>query len=87
LIYVILLHFTAGTIVGSLFTVATLVVLLALEAALSVGLLCIYGPVVGLAWLANAVALQVGYLAGVYLRGLLEEAGIVQGSMGKRRIS
>lgn len=81
LIYVILMHFAAGMILGSLFTVETLVVLLFFEVISSIifALACF-------AWLGDAIALQMGYVAGVFGRGLLEETGIWAVGVHPRRI-
>jgi hypothetical protein len=72
------LHFIAGLLVGSLFGVQTLLVLalaVLVEAGVSVAL---FGVSSGLIWLfVSQVALQFGYLGGMYLRSILERAGIV----------
>jgi hypothetical protein len=72
------LHFLAGIVVGSLFKVRTLLVLalaVLVEAGVVVVLLGIW---TGLIWLVvSQVALQLGYLGGMYLRSVLERAGIV----------
>jgi hypothetical protein len=72
------LHFVAGLLVGSLFGVQTLLVLalaVLVEAGVSVAL---FGVSSGLIWLfVSQVALQFGYLGGMYLRSILERAGIV----------
>jgi hypothetical protein len=71
-------HFLAGIVVGSLFRVRTLLVLslaVLVEAGVVVVLL---GISTGLIWLVvSEVALQFGYLGGIYLRSVLERAGIV----------
>jgi hypothetical protein len=74
----LILHLIAGLVVGSLFRVQTLLVLalaVFVEAGASVVLL---GVSTGLIWLfASQIALQLGYLGGLYVRSILERAGIV----------
>lgn len=74
----LILHFFAGIVVGSLFRVRTLFVLalaVFVEAGAAVVLL---GISAGLIWfVVSEVALQFGYLGGMYLRSVLEKAGIV----------
>lgn len=74
----LILHFVAGILVGSLFGVQTLVVLalgVLVEAGAAVAL---SGVSAGLIWLlVSQVALQFGYLGGMYLRSILERLGII----------
>jgi hypothetical protein len=74
----LILHLIAGLVVGSLFGVQTLAILalaVCLEAVVAVVVL---GVPTGLIWLlVSQVALQFGYLGGMYLRSVLERAGIV----------
>jgi hypothetical protein len=74
----LILHFIVGLVVGSLFGVQTLLVLafaVFVEAGAAVTL---SGVSAGLIWLlVSQVALQLGYLGGMYLRSILERAGIV----------
>jgi hypothetical protein len=74
----LILHLIAGLVVGSLFGVQTLLVLalaVLVEAGAAVAL---RGVSTGLIWLlVSQVALQFGYLGGMYLRSVLERAGIV----------
>jgi hypothetical protein len=74
----LILHFFAGIVVGSLFRVRTLLVL-ALAVLVEAGVVVVLlGISTGLIWLVvGEVALQFGYLGGVYLRSVLERAGIV----------
>jgi len=73
-----ILHFLAGIVVGSLFRVRTLLVL-ALAVLVEAGaVVVLLGLSTGLIWLVvSQVALQFGYLGGIYLRSVLERAGIV----------
>ena len=74
----LILHFVAGILVGSLFGVQTLAVLalaVCVEAGAAVAL---GGASTGLIWLVvSQVALQFGYLGGMYVRSILERLGIV----------
>jgi hypothetical protein len=73
-----ILHFFAGIVVGSLFRVRTLLIL-ALAVLVETGaVIILLGISTGLIWLVvSEVALQFGYLGGIYLRSVLERAGIV----------
>jgi hypothetical protein len=75
---VLILCFIAGLAVGSLFGVRTLLIL-ALAVFVVVGAsVFLLGASTGLIWLlVSQVALQLGYLGGMCLRGILERAGIV----------
>jgi hypothetical protein len=75
---VLILCFIAGLVVGSLFGVRTLLIL-ALAVFVVVGAsVFLLGASTGLIWLlVSQVALQLGYLGGMCLRGILERAGIV----------
>ena len=86
MIYVIVTHLVIGMIVGSLFPVGMLVVLLSFEIVSSIILAFTYGPVAYWAWLAVVAVLQIGYIAGVLGRGLLEQAGISQANVRRRRV-
>lgn len=74
----LILHFLAGVVVGSLFRVRTLV-FLALAVFVEAGaVVVLLGMSTGLVWLIlSEFGLQFGYLSGIYLRSLLERAGIV----------
>jgi len=74
----LILYFIAGLVAGSLFGIRTLLIL-ALAAFLEVGTsFVLLGASIGLgSLLMSQVALQLGYLGGMYLRSILERAGIV----------
>ena len=74
----LILHLIVGLLVGSLFRVQTLLVL-ALAVFVEAGaFVVLFGLSTGLIWLlASQVALQLGYLGGMYVRSILERAGIV----------
>lgn len=71
----VVLHVAAGIIAGSLFTIPTLMILLLvllgemIAAAVLYGGMAMVGPVLGI------IAVQTGYLAGIYARSLLERSG------------
>jgi hypothetical protein len=72
LLYAITLHFIGGTIVGSAFAVGTLIALLSFELVSAMVLAAAYGFVPWTSWFLILAALQVGYLAGAFVRGSLE---------------
>ena len=74
----LILHLIAGLVVGSLFGVQTLVVLALVVCAEAGAAVAVRGVSDGFIWLlVSEVALQFGYLGGMYLRSILERAGIV----------
>jgi len=82
----LILHLLAGLVAGSVFGVQTLVVLAL--AVLVEGLVSslLGGASVGVVWLlVGQVSLQAGYLAGIYLRSVLERAGIIVEAQPSRR--
>lgn len=77
LISVISCHFLAGLVAGSIFAVRTLLTLVALVLIECVGVAIWRGFSTGLFWsLGSLVAVQIGYLGGIYLRSVLEYVGI-----------
>jgi hypothetical protein len=86
LIPVISLHFLAGLVAGSIFAVRTLLTLVALVLVECVGVAIWSGFSAGLFWLLGSlVAVQFGYLGGIYLRSVLERAGIGTTGVHRRR--
>jgi hypothetical protein len=86
LISVIALHFLAGSVAGSIFAVRTLLTLVALVLVECAGMTVALGLAVGGWLLASLVALQIGYLAGIYIRSVLERAGFaVSGAQPRHR--
>ncbi len=79
-------HLIAGLIAGSIFRVQILVIL-ALAVLVEGGAsFLLLGPVAGLVWLlVSEVALQFGYLGGMYLRSLLERVGVIGAAQPGRR--
>ncbi|WP_035644783.1 hypothetical protein [Bradyrhizobium sp. ORS 285] len=74
--WVIALHFAAGAVAGAIFKVRTLLALVAISFAECIAVAVLGGLSAALPWVGGLVALQVGYLLGIYLRSVLERAGI-----------
>ena len=75
LLYAIILHSLAGIVTGSLFKSRTLLFVLALFLAETV-IVSAAGMHVAAAWiLTNLVAIQLGYVVGVFVRWAAEQAG------------
>ena len=74
MLYAVGLHFFAGSVAGSVLTVRALVPLLAFLVIESAALSVLHGTLVGLTSLSSLVAIEMGYLAGVLARGVLEPA-------------
>jgi hypothetical protein len=74
-------HLFAGLIAGTMFGVQTLVVLALLVVVEAVATFLTRGVAAGLVWLlVSQLALQIGYLGGIYLRSVLERVGIIVGA-------
>ena len=85
LLYVIILHLLAGVVAGAGFNVRTLMIMLgfvfAEPAILSFAHIGIAAPLVFI----NLVVVQVGYLAGIYGRGIFEHVIYSSTSVRTRR--
>ncbi len=81
MISVIALHFVAGAVAGSMFTVRTLLALVGIVLIECVTATVALGFAAGLCSVGGLVAVQIGDLAGIYLRSVLEHAGIAQPSI------
>ena len=81
MIPVIALHFVAGAVAGTMFTVRTLLVLVGFVLVECVTATVALGFTAGLCSAGGLVAVQIGYLAGIYLRSVLEHMGIAQPSV------
>lgn len=79
--WVIALHFGAGAVAGAAFNVRTLIALVAIAAVECLVAAAISGLSAALLSIGALIAVQVGYLAGVYLRSALERVGIAQPSV------
>jgi hypothetical protein len=72
LLYAIILHLLAGTVAGAVFKVSTLLILLGCVAVEPAILAYVHNSIAAPLVLVNLVVVQVGYLAGIYGRGILE---------------
>jgi hypothetical protein len=82
----LILNLLAGLVAGSLFGVQTLVVLALAVLVEAVAYVILRGASAGLVWLlVGQVALQIGYLGGIYLRSILERVGIIVAAQPGRR--
>jgi hypothetical protein len=73
---ILLLHFVAGLLAGALFRIQTLLLLTLLVLVEAVSWTTISGANFhAFLWVVAEVALQVGYLGGIFLRSLLERSG------------
>ncbi|MGJ4902722.1 hypothetical protein ACQR0V_14210 [Bradyrhizobium sp. HKCCYLS2058] len=79
--WVIALHFAAGVVAGTMFTVRTLLALAAIVFMECIAASIVSGLPAALYAGAGLVAVQVGYLSGIYVRSALERAGIAQPSI------
>ena len=78
MISVVVFHFLAGSVAGTIFAVRTLLTLVALVLIECVGVTIALGLSIGLWSVGGLIAIQVGYLGGIYLRNMLELAGIAE---------
>lgn len=74
----VVFHFLAGSVAGTIFAVRTLLTLVALVLIECVGVTIALGLSIGLWSVGGLIAIQVGYLGGIYLRNMLELAGIAE---------
>ena len=84
MISVVAFHFLAGSVTGSIFAVRTLLTLVALVLMECVGVTIAWGISMGLWSLGSLIAVQVGYLGGIYLRSVLEHVGIAEPTVRPR---
>ena len=85
MLYAIIFHLLAGAVTGSIFKVRTLLLVLSFVLA-EFAMLALVGGSNVVPWaVASLIAVQVGFAAGMYSRGLLEHAGYSFTRVGKRR--
>lgn len=84
MVSVVAFHFLAGAITGSIFDARTLLTLVALALIECVGVTIAWGLSTGLWSLGSLIAVQVGYLGGIYLRSVLEHVGIAEPNVRPR---
>jgi hypothetical protein len=75
---VIALQFVAGLVAGAIFNVRMLLTLVGFALVECVSAAVTLGFTAGLCSVGLLVAVQIGYLGGIYLRSVLERMGIVQ---------
>ena len=85
LISVVAFHFLAGLVTGSIFAVRTLLTLVALVLIECVGVTIAWGVSAGFWSLGSLIAVQMGYLGGIYFRSVLEHVGIAESNVRPRR--
>jgi hypothetical protein len=85
LISVFAFHFFAGSVTGSIFAVRTLLILVALVLVECIGAAIVWGASVGFWSLGSLIAVQMGYLGGIYCRSVLEHMGIAEPDARPRR--
>jgi hypothetical protein len=75
LFYTVIFHSLAGAVTGSVFKVRTLLLLL-IFVLIEAAILAVMDIRIAGFWaLANVSMVQIGYVAGLYARGVLEQAG------------
>ncbi len=84
MIYVAAFHLLAGVITGAVFAVRTLLTLIGLVLAECIGVAIALGASAGLWSLSGLVAIQIGYLAGVFLRDVVEVTRVTEPGPGRR---
>lgn len=74
--YSVLIHFLIGALTGYAFPVRALLGLVAVVLIECFIAALVFGVTAGLASLMGLVAIQLGYLCGIYARSVLEKAGL-----------
>ena len=85
MISVVALHFLAGSVTGSIFAVRTLLFLVALVLIECVGVTIAWGVSMGFWSLGSLIAVQMGYLGGIYFRSVLEHVGVAEPNVRTHR--
>lgn len=78
LFYSAVVHCLIGGITGGIFPIQALLGLMAVALAESLVAMVAFGVPTGLWSLTNLVAIQVGYLGGIFVRSLLEKVGLAE---------
>lgn len=76
--YSVAIHFLIGMLTGYAFPVRALLGLVAVVLVECLIVAVVFGAAAGLWSLAGLMAIQIGYLGGVYTRSVLEKAGITE---------
>lgn len=78
MLYSIAIHFFVGVLTGCIFRVRVLLGLMA-AVLLECGVIALTAGGAAALWsLTGLVAIQIGYLGGIYVRSILEKAGLTQ---------
>jgi hypothetical protein len=85
LFYAATLYMLVGVLIGSLFKVRSLLLVLPIIVIEALVFAILHGSIAGFWAIASLAAVQVGYLAGVCCRCMLEEAGVLHPYIGPRR--
>ena len=85
MISVVAFHFLAGSVTGSIFAARALLTLVALVLIECVGVTIAWGICIGFWSLGSLIAVQIGYLGGIYFRSVLEHVGIAEPNVRPRR--
>lgn len=83
--YIVAIHLLAGFLTGAVFRVRVLVGLVAIVLIECLATAAIFGVQEGLWSLTNLVAIQMGYLLGIYARSVLEKIGLAEPETQVRR--
>jgi hypothetical protein len=86
LIYGVAVHFFIGLVTGSVFAVRTLLGLVAIVLLECFAATIIYGTAYGFWSLSGLLAVQIGYLGGLYVRSVLEHTGLTDSNTRTRQI-
>lgn len=83
---IVAIHLLVGLLAGTVFGVQTLLVLAMVVLVEAAATVVVNGPSLDIFWWGGAeVALQLGYLVGIYLRSMIERMGRVTKIASNRR--
>lgn len=83
---IVVIHLLVGLLAGAMFGVQTLLVLAMLVVVEAVAMVVVIGlSLESFWWVGAEVALQLGYLVGIYLRSMIERMGRVMKIASNRR--
>jgi hypothetical protein len=85
-LYAIILHLLAGGVTGSIFKIRTLLLVLGFVLSEFAILALVEGGIAFLWAVAALIAVQVGFVVGIYARALLEHAGYAAPRVDRRRV-
>lgn len=83
---IVVIHLLVGLLAGAMFSVQTLLVLAMLVVVEAAAMVVVIGlSLESFWWVGAEVALQLGYLVGIYLRSMIERMGRVTKIASNRR--